>query len=597
MLDGVGQVLLLRDIRPTLAARLPHATGRCSDFVAVHQPGQGRAGHARRLRRASSPRSGASSRSDTASLRRRRPASPRRATSTPLREVRKAYARVRDARARRGRWRGAPTYDAGAADEDGRPRGPPHGRRPRPRRSRGAAPAGAARRRSTELAATLRRRRRRPRGHAPDRARGRLPRLPGRARAPRRARLRRADRRRDPALQDAPEHPAPLAAPVPLHPGRRVPGRQHRPDRAHRAARPHAGPARQRHGRRRRRPVDLPLPGRQLRRLRRVRPRASHARRPTTRTATPPGPPPRLRIEQNFRSVGPRADRRQPADRPQPDPLRARQAPPHASATTATRSSSSSAPGRRTRRSPSSTPSATRLGEDTRAGRTSPSCTASTSTARRSSPACATRTSRTPWSVGCRCSRRPEIRDLEQALRAIADPEDDVALDPDDDRRPVAARRARDPARRPAWRGSTGATCSRRCGDRATRARSREIDQKAPMSRPRRHRDRRWSPPTPATRAKLRRLLGRPRRAPGRAPGATGPFTILERFLELERPGARPDRRRHDRRPSRPSPTSPASCASRPTGRPSIPRARSAGSSTTSTPTRTPAASCRPASS
>ena len=59
--------------------------------------------------------------------------------------------------------------------------------------------------------------------------------------------------------------------PVPLHPGRRVPGRQRRPDRADRAARPDARPTRQRHGRRRRRPVDLSLPGRQLRRLRRVR--------------------------------------------------------------------------------------------------------------------------------------------------------------------------------------------------------------------------------------------------------------------------------------------------------------------------------------
>ena len=44
-------------------------------------------------------------------------------------------------------------------------------------------------------------------------------------------------------------------------------------------------------------------------------------------TATPPGPPPHLRIEQNFRSVRQRPDRRQPADRQQRDALRARQAP------------------------------------------------------------------------------------------------------------------------------------------------------------------------------------------------------------------------------------------------------------------------------
>ena len=112
-----------------------------------------------------------------------------------------------------------------------------------------------------------------------------LPRLRGRARAPRRPRLRRADRRRHDAVQDAPERPAPLAAPVPLHPGRRVPGRQRRPDRADRAARPDAGPARQRHGRRRRRPVDLPVPGRQLRRVRRVRcaVRAAARARPRSR--------------------------------------------------------------------------------------------------------------------------------------------------------------------------------------------------------------------------------------------------------------------------------------------------------------------------
>ena len=110
--------------------------------------------------------------------------------------------------------------------------------------------------------------------------------------APRRPRLRGADRPRHAAVQDAPQRPAPLAAPVPLHPGGRVPGRQRRPDRAHRAPRPHAGPPRQRHGRGRRRPVHLPLPRRQLRRLRRVRRPVSRGpdgprRRASSRTSAP----------------------------------------------------------------------------------------------------------------------------------------------------------------------------------------------------------------------------------------------------------------------------------------------------------------------
>ncbi len=44
--------------------------------------------------------------------------------------------------------------------------------------------------------------------------------------AARRPRLRREDRRSQHAVQASAEHPAPMAAPVPLPPGRRVPGRQ-----------------------------------------------------------------------------------------------------------------------------------------------------------------------------------------------------------------------------------------------------------------------------------------------------------------------------------------------------------------------------------
>ena len=145
------------------------------------------------------------------------------------------------------------------------------------------------------------------------------------------------------AVQDPAQRPAPLAAPVPLPPGRRVPGRQRRPDRAHRAARPDARPARQRHGRRRRRPVDLPLPRRQLRRLRRVR-RALLAAADPRPDAPPPGPPPRLRIEQNFRSVGNVLTAANRLIAQQPDPLRAGQAPRHRAPGRRRRSSSSSAP-------------------------------------------------------------------------------------------------------------------------------------------------------------------------------------------------------------------------------------------------------------
>ena len=99
----------------------------------------------------------------------------------------------------------------------------------------------------------------------------------------------------DAALQAPPERPPPLPAPVPLRPRRRVPGREHRADRADRAARSDARPARQRHGRRRRRPVDLPLPRRELRRVRRVRPPLLAAPPPHDPDGHAPGPPPRLR--------------------------------------------------------------------------------------------------------------------------------------------------------------------------------------------------------------------------------------------------------------------------------------------------------------
>ncbi len=51
VLDGIGQVLLLRDIVQDAAAHLPLPLDVGSGRLrALHQPGEGRAGHARRLR-------------------------------------------------------------------------------------------------------------------------------------------------------------------------------------------------------------------------------------------------------------------------------------------------------------------------------------------------------------------------------------------------------------------------------------------------------------------------------------------------------------------------------------------------------------------
>ncbi len=88
------------------------------------------------------------------------------------------------------------------------------------------------------------------------------------------------------------------------------------------------GPAGQRHGRGRRRPVDLPVPRRQLRGLRGVRgpllaPARPRARRPGARTAAAAAHRPQLPLG------GARAHGGQPADRLQQHPVRAGQAPHH----------------------------------------------------------------------------------------------------------------------------------------------------------------------------------------------------------------------------------------------------------------------------
>ena len=443
---------------PSLRPRSTTPNWAFPGFVAVHQPGQGRAGHARRLRRLRrrgaarlrGAHTGASTPPSTGS--RRRATSGRCARSA-------APTPGCAERARRGARR-----DAGLRPRPRPTRPPtarPAGRSPATGRGR-MARAGSPPRTTPQidaLAATYV-----VDGAALEvvrltRAGPRLPRLRGRAR--RRGALDFGEQiaARHHAVQDPPEHPAPLAAPVPLHPGRRVPGRQRRPDRADRAARPDAGPARQRHGRRRRRPVDLSLPGRQLRRLRRVRRAVLAAAHARPRRPTPPGPPPRLRIEQNFRSVGHvltaanrlignnetryEPDKRLTTDRADGAPDRA----------------PSSAPAPRTRPSRSSTPSKSLAGEGTgRTARpTSPSCIASTSTATRSSARL--RDEDIPYTVvgGLSLFETPEIRDLEQGLRAIAEPARRRRAGPDDDRRSVAARCARDPARHPDGQVRSGA--------------------------------------------------------------------------------------------------------------------------------------------
>ena len=358
------------------------------------------------------------------------------------------------------------------------------------------------------------------------------------------ARLRRADRRGHPAVQAAPEHPPPLPAPVPIPPGRRVPGREHRPDRAHRAPGPNPGSAGQRHGRRRRRPVDLPVPRRELRRVRGVRPALLAGRPRTTRTAQRRRPPARLRIEENFRSVEQVLDVANRLIATQPHPLRARQAPAGRCADPASPVElDRRARDRRTRRPRSSTPSSEPAGR--RAG-------ALVGHRRALSQAQAPRGDRRPTP---RRGHPVHGRRRAVAVRDAGDPR--PGAEPprhrrpapgrraraDDVGRPVAARRDRDPPGRPdgplrpAARhrgdprgrrdrrrsqvdamGEEGATAETRRRRAATASRRRprapaEADgPRGPGSRP-------VSSPVgrktqrvdvaPDTRAKLRRLLGR----------------------------------------------------------------------------------------
>ncbi len=122
-----------------------------------------------------------------------------------------------------------------------------------------------------------------------------------------------------------------------------------------------------------------------------------------------PEPPRRLRIDRNFRST---------AGSSRPPTGSSSATSPGSSPTSGcgptarrgSRSSSTCVPGSRTRPWPSSMrsgPTRARSPTPAAAGPTSPSCIASTSTATPSWSGSARRTSRTPWSGACRCSRRP----------------------------------------------------------------------------------------------------------------------------------------------------------------------------------------------
>ena len=124
MLDGVGQVLLLRDLRPSLGLRLPHGLARSPGFVQfinrakdeLVTPDDFDAFVAEERARLRGP---------LRQLRRGRACASRpRATSQPLREVRGAYAGPPRQRARRGRRRAArvrrPTPSSKAADREAR---------------------------------------------------------------------------------------------------------------------------------------------------------------------------------------------------------------------------------------------------------------------------------------------------------------------------------------------------------------------------------------------------------------------------------------------------------------------------------------------
>ncbi len=395
----------------------------------------------------------------------------------------------------------------------------------------------------------------------------------------RRARLRGADRTRHPAVQDPPQRPAPLAAPVPVHPGGRVPGCERRPDRAHRAPGPHAGPPGQRDGGGRRRPVHLPLPRRQLSRPSRSSTPgsapAAHDRPAGARLA---------RASASTRTSAPSATSSPPrtASSRATTPASSRTSTCGPTRTPASPSSSTCAPAPRTRPSPSWTPSSCWRGRGT--GRSwNDVAILYRKHKHRDAIVARLRDEDIPYTVvgGLSLFEAPEIRDLEQGLRAIADPTDDPALVRDDDRGAVAPGRPGDPAGRSrravrpeAPRGGCHADGRAGRGDTRTGSPPASPPSSGPSCA------RCWGPSRSSTRSPGARA-----RPPSWSGIWSGPASCWT--------SSRPARWR----PSAPSSTSPASCASRPSGRPRTRPGAWRTSWPTSTPTRRPAVSCPPASS
>ena len=166
-----------------LAARLPRRR-RQPDLLArpvrgLHQPRQGRARHAGRLRRPSSTASARPSRSASDRMRRRSSVSrpwatshrcARSASATPTSDAQSGPPRPDDEV-------DGPDFDAVEKVADREARRTIAGDGSRPLRGRRSSPTTMPR--IDALARDLRRRRRRARGPAPVRARARLPRLPG----------------------------------------------------------------------------------------------------------------------------------------------------------------------------------------------------------------------------------------------------------------------------------------------------------------------------------------------------------------------------------------------------------------------------------
>ena len=148
VLDGVGQVLLLRDIRPSLALVYHTRLVRSASFVQFINRAKDELvtpGRLRRLRRRGAPRL----RGPLRQLRgrRRAPRGPGQPRAAARRSAAPTPASARTSAPRtRGETR---DYDARRRRQDRRPRGPPHDRRHRPRRTAAASSPPTTTRAST----------------------------------------------------------------------------------------------------------------------------------------------------------------------------------------------------------------------------------------------------------------------------------------------------------------------------------------------------------------------------------------------------------------------------------------------------------------